>query len=42
MDKQTNQCKGYGFVDFESRQAAARAVEELNGRNIQAQMAKVG
>ncbi|PAV80597.1 hypothetical protein WR25_11077 isoform A [Diploscapter pachys] len=40
MDKQTNQCKGYGFVDFESREAAARAVEELNGRNIQAQMAK--
>ncbi|KAK6058453.1 hypothetical protein COOONC_03976, partial [Cooperia oncophora] len=25
MDKALNQCKGYGFVDFESREAASRA-----------------
>ncbi|VDK56024.1 unnamed protein product, partial [Cylicostephanus goldi] len=41
MDKALNQCKGYGFVDFESREAAARAVEMLTKNGIQAQMAKV-
>ncbi|KAL6726701.1 hypothetical protein Aduo_008645 [Ancylostoma duodenale] len=40
MDKALNQCKGYGFVDFESREAAARAVEMLTKNGIQAQMAK--
>lgn len=41
MDKASNQCKGYGFVDFEKSEEAARAVEDLNQRHIQAQMAKV-
>lgn len=41
MDKALNQCKGYGFVDFESREAASRAVEMLTKNGIQAQMAKV-
>lgn len=40
MDKALNQCKGYGFVDFESREAASRAVEMLTKSGIQAQMAK--
>ncbi|KAK6042362.1 hypothetical protein COOONC_20133 [Cooperia oncophora] len=40
MDKALNQCKGYGFVDFESREAASRAVEMLTKNGIQAQMAK--
>uniref|UniRef100_A0A915BYP5 Protein alan shepard n=1 Tax=Parascaris univalens TaxID=6257 RepID=A0A915BYP5_PARUN len=42
MDKATGQCKGYGFVDFESAEAAMRAVEGLNQKGkVQAQMAKV-
>ncbi|VDK45470.1 unnamed protein product [Anisakis simplex] len=41
MDKTTGQCKGYGFVDFESAEAALRAVEGLNQEGkVQAQMAK--
>ncbi|CAG9773789.1 unnamed protein product [Ceutorhynchus assimilis] len=42
LDKNTNKCKGYGFVDFESPVAAEGAVKALTARNIQAQMAKVG
>uniref|UniRef100_A0A914UUL0 RRM domain-containing protein n=1 Tax=Plectus sambesii TaxID=2011161 RepID=A0A914UUL0_9BILA len=40
MDKATNQCKGYGFVDFDSQETAQKAVEALNAKGIQAQMAK--
>lgn len=40
LDKNTNKCKGYGFVDFESPAAAEKAVKSLQGINIQAQMAK--
>ena len=32
---------GYGFVDFESTEAAEMAVKALQSRGIQAQMAKV-
>lgn len=41
MDKATNQCKGYGFVDFDSPESAQKAVDALNIKGIQAQMAKV-
>jgi len=40
LDKNTNKCKGYGFVDFESPQAAESAVKALQLQGIQAQMAK--
>ncbi|XP_063917606.1 protein alan shepard isoform X5 [Zophobas morio] len=40
LDKTTNKCKGYGFVDFESPSAAEGAVKALTANNIQAQMAK--
>jgi hypothetical protein len=33
---------GYGFVDFESPQAANQAVKALRAKGYQAQMAKVG
>ncbi|KAK2588136.1 hypothetical protein KPH14_004187 [Odynerus spinipes] len=40
LDKTTNKCKGYGFVDFESPVAAEGAVKALAAKGIQAQMAK--
>lgn len=40
LDLSTSKCKGYGFVDFESHQAAEVAVQALQAQGIQAQMAK--
>ncbi|RWS29947.1 protein alan shepard-like isoform X12 [Leptotrombidium deliense] len=40
LDKNTNKCKGYGFVDFESPMAAENAVKSLQNSGVQAQMAK--
>uniref|UniRef100_A0A8C6V218 RNA binding motif single stranded interacting protein 1 n=2 Tax=Neogobius melanostomus TaxID=47308 RepID=A0A8C6V218_9GOBI len=40
MDKTTNKCKGYGFVDFDSPTAAQKAVAALKTAGVQAQMAK--
>ncbi|XP_038645578.1 RNA-binding motif, single-stranded-interacting protein 1-like isoform X2 [Scyliorhinus canicula] len=40
LDKTTNKCKGYGFVDFDSPAAAQKAVAALKGNGVQAQMAK--
>uniref|UniRef100_A0A1B6DA74 Protein alan shepard n=1 Tax=Clastoptera arizonana TaxID=38151 RepID=A0A1B6DA74_9HEMI len=42
LDKTTNKCRGYGFVDFESNACAENAVKALQAKGIQAQMAKVG
>ena len=35
LDKATNRCKGYGFVDFESPTSALAAVNELQSHGIQ-------
>uniref|UniRef100_A0A7N6BXL2 RRM domain-containing protein n=1 Tax=Anabas testudineus TaxID=64144 RepID=A0A7N6BXL2_ANATE len=40
LDKTTNKCKGYGFVDFDSPAAAQKAVTALKTNGVQAQMAK--
>ncbi|KPP69224.1 RNA-binding motif, single-stranded-interacting protein 1-like [Scleropages formosus] len=40
LDKTTNKCKGYGFVDFDSPAAAQKAVTTLKNNGVQAQMAK--
>ncbi|KAH9372176.1 hypothetical protein HPB48_011703 [Haemaphysalis longicornis] len=40
LDKDTNKCKGYGFVDFESPLSAEKAVKALQAQGVQAQMAK--
>lgn len=42
LDKNTNKCKGYGFVDFETPASAESAVKALQAKGVQAQMAKVG
>ncbi|KRF97679.1 uncharacterized protein Dwil_GK17327, isoform E [Drosophila willistoni] len=42
LDKTTNKCKGYGFVDFEQPAYAENAVKGLQAKGVQAQMAKVG
>ena len=35
LDKATNRCKGYGFVDFESPNSALSAVNELQNQGYQ-------
>ncbi|XP_064802958.1 RNA-binding motif, single-stranded-interacting protein 3 isoform X3 [Oncorhynchus masou masou] len=40
LDKNTNHCKGYGFVDFDTQTAAQKAVASLKASGVQAQMAK--
>ncbi|XP_026097701.1 RNA-binding motif, single-stranded-interacting protein 2b isoform X2 [Carassius auratus] len=40
LDKTTNKCKGYGFVDFDSPTSAQKAVTALKTSGVQAQMAK--
>ncbi|CAL8321470.1 unnamed protein product [Merluccius merluccius] len=40
LDKTTNKCKGYGFVDFDSPASALKAVAALKSNGVQAQMAK--
>ncbi|XP_065141795.1 RNA-binding motif, single-stranded-interacting protein 2b isoform X2 [Paramisgurnus dabryanus] len=40
LDKSTNKCKGYGFVDFDSPTSAQKAVTALKAIGVQAQMAK--
>lgn len=41
-DKQSNKCKGYGFVDFESPSAAQKACAYLATQGTQVSFAKVG
>ncbi|XP_071495598.1 RNA-binding motif, single-stranded-interacting protein 2-like [Diadema antillarum] len=40
LDKETKQCKGYGFVDFDNALSAQKAVKDLQDKNVLAQMAK--
>ncbi|XP_061759317.1 RNA-binding motif, single-stranded-interacting protein 2b isoform X2 [Nerophis ophidion] len=40
LDKTTNKCKGYGFVDFDNPASAQKAVTALKAAGVQAQMAK--
>lgn len=40
LDKETNKCRGYGFVDFEHPLSAENAVKSLISQGVQAQMAK--
>lgn len=40
-DKQSNKCKGYGFVDFESPESAQKACQHLTLQGTQASFAKM-
>lgn len=40
IDKQTNKCKGFGFIDFESHEDARLAINELQKKGYTAQLAK--
>jgi RNA recognition motif-containing protein len=40
IDKETNKCKGYGFVDFKSSHEAQLALNELKREQKDVQLAK--
>lgn len=40
IDRATNECKGYGFVNFEDADGAALAVRDLSSCGYQARMSK--
>lgn len=41
IDKQTNKCKGFGFIDFETNEDAQLAITQLQNKGFTAQLAKV-
>ncbi|RDD36817.1 RNA-binding motif, single-stranded-interacting protein 1 [Trichoplax sp. H2] len=41
LDKDTNDCKGYGFVDFDSPTSAQAAIKNLTEDGVLAQMARL-
>lgn len=41
MDRATNRSKGFGFITFESENAAQQAVQEMNGKEIDGRTVKV-
>ncbi|UJR25882.1 hypothetical protein I4U23_007231 [Adineta vaga] len=40
IDKQTNKCKGFGFIDFETNEDAQLAIAQLQKQGYTAQLAK--
>jgi len=40
IDKQTNKCKGFGFIDFETNEDAQLAINQLQKKGFTAQLAK--
>lgn len=41
QDRQTRRSKGFGFVTFDSDEAAQKAVSEMNGKEVQGRALKV-
>lgn len=41
IDKNTNKCKGFGFIDFETTEDAQMAIVQLQKKGYVAQLAKV-
>ena len=40
IEKQTNKCKGYGFVDFKNKEDAIKALTEMKKEQRDVQLAK--
>ena len=40
-DKYSGRSKGFGFVTFEDKEAAAKAISEMNGKEVQGRELKV-
>jgi RNA recognition motif-containing protein len=41
MDKETNSSKGFGFVEMEDKEGAKKALERLNGSEVNGKRIKV-
>ena len=41
MDRETNRSKGFGFVELSDADAAQKAIEELNGKEVGGRALKV-
>ena len=41
IDRETNRSKGFGFVEMSSNDAANKAIDELNGREVSARALRV-
>ncbi len=40
-DRMTQQSKGFGFVEFESEESAERAINEMNGKELDGRRVRV-
>ena len=41
MDRETNKSKGFGFIDMETAEAGAKAIEALNGKENEGRTLRV-
>ena len=41
IDRETNRSKGFGFVEMSSNDAANKAIDELNGREVSGRALRV-
>ena len=41
MDRETNKSKGFGFIEMETAEAGAKAIEALNGKESEGRTLRV-
>ena len=41
MDRETNKSKGFGFIEMETAEAGAKAIEALNGKDSEGRTLRV-
>ena len=41
MDRETNKSKGFGFIEMETSEAGAKAIEALNGKETEGRTLRV-